>query len=227
MPSRKPKRRKDSKRCILGCGRVNFLLFGHNPTHPLLEIADVLRDFTQLYLHLNLFLRPAVYSYSVLVQLPLESYVGTDNRTFFAYEVDRGRTCHTPLGDEICADDCSASTDTHDTMNLRRGVSSHHIQWGTGSTYQDSAFRVVLQSVSNKRGGLVEVGCDLLPEVIRQPHMHFLDILHLVGEGWVEIQDGDDVCDTVGRYHGRVLGGVEIAEVEPGDYEIRMTDWIV
>ena len=69
------------------------------------------------------------------------------------------------------------------------------------------------------------MGCDLLPEVVRQPDMHFLDMLHFVGEGGDEIQDGDDVCDAQGRCHDWVLGGVKVAEVHSGDYEVRMADW--
>ena len=55
--------------------------------------------------------------------------------------------------------------------------------------------------------------------------MQLLDVVHLVGESWDEIQDGDDVCDAECCRHGRVLSGVEIAEVESGDYEIWMTNW--
>jgi len=54
---------------------------------------------------------------------------------------------------------------------------------------------------------------DPLPETIRQPHVHLLDVVHLMGECRVEIQDGDDVRDAEGRCNGRVLRGVEIAEV--------------
>lgn len=43
----------------------------------------------------------------------------------------------------------------------------------------------------------------------------------------MEIQDGDDVRDAEGCRHSRVLGDVEIAEVQSGDYEIWVTDWAV
>lgn len=50
-------------------------------------------------------------------------------------------------------------------------------------------------------------------------------MVHLVGEGWVEVQDGDDVCDAEGGCDGWVLGGVEVAEVDSGDYEVWAADW--
>lgn len=122
MPSMKPERRKDSKWPILGSERVDFLLFVHSSTYPQLEIADVLRDFTQLHLHLGILLRPSVQPDSVLIQLPPEPYVGTDNRSSFTYEIDRGRSCHTLLRDEVRADDRGASANAHDTMDLRSGT---------------------------------------------------------------------------------------------------------
>jgi len=59
FPSRSPKGKKDSEVTILvGSVRVYFLLFAHahDPAHPQFEIADVLWDFAQLHLHLDLFL---------------------------------------------------------------------------------------------------------------------------------------------------------------------------
>jgi len=85
--------------------------------------------------------------YGVLVQLSLETNVGSNNRPFFTNELDRGLSRHSLLGDEVCADDCGASADAHNAM------------------YQDLALRV-LQGISDKGGGVVEVGCNLLPEVV-------------------------------------------------------------
>jgi len=74
---------------MLGSDGVDFLLLAHDPTHPEL---DILWDLTQLYLHLDFFLRPTVDLDSVLVQLLSESYVGGDNWSFVPYEIDRGRS---------------------------------------------------------------------------------------------------------------------------------------
>jgi len=166
MP-RKEERLKEGM--SLGSGRVDFLLFVHDPTHPVLEVADILRDFAQLRLHLDLFLRPTAYLDGVLVQLLSEPNVWTDNGSFGAYEIDRGGSRHAGLCDEICADDGGASADSHYAVN------------------QDFVRWILLQRIFDKRGGVVEMRRDLLPEVIRQPHVEFLDVVHLAGESWMEV----------------------------------------
>lgn len=91
-------------------------------------------------------------------------------------------------------------------------------------TDQDFVSGVAAQRFSDKGGGLVEMRGDPLSEAVGQPHVQFLDVVHLGGEGWVEVYDGDDVGDAEGCGHGWVLGGVEIAEVESGDDEVWVTE---
>ena len=117
-----PKKTEKNEESTLGNGSVDFLLLGYSAAHPEPKLAGILRDPTELHLRLHPFLRPAVHFFGVFVQLLSESYVGTYNRSFLANEIDRGLRRHTVLGDEICADDCGAPTDTHDTVNLRNGT---------------------------------------------------------------------------------------------------------
>jgi hypothetical protein len=91
-------------------------------------------------------------------------------------------------------------------------------------TDQHFVIRVLLQRIPDELGGLVQMGSDLLPEVIGEPDVEFLDVVHLIGETGVEVEDGDDVSDAEGECDGRVLGGVEIAEVESGDYLVRLAE---
>ena len=121
-PQENQKERKNGKGPALGCERVNLFLGCYDPTHPCPETTDVLLDFAQLPLHLDLFLRPAMHLDRVFVQLLPESQVGTDDWPFFAHKVNCSRPCQALLCDEVCADDGSASADAHDTVDLRPAI---------------------------------------------------------------------------------------------------------
>ena len=153
----------------LGSDGIKFLLFGHDPAHPEFEITDVLWDISQLGPHLELF-GMAVNFCCVLGELPSEANVGTGNRTSFAHEIDRGRCCHTQLGDEVGANDGGASTDAHDTMNLlfsgRRIWMSVAALSTERKTHQNFVLGVALECLSDEGGGVVEMRDDSLPETI-------------------------------------------------------------
>jgi len=67
MPKKTEKEEEKQRVYTLRSDRVDLLLFVHNPTHPQLEIAEILWDFTQLCLFLDLFLCPAMHPDCVLV----------------------------------------------------------------------------------------------------------------------------------------------------------------